>query len=138
MRADFFDTATRWALNQTVPAHKVAAGQTEEAIMPKFMLVANYTHEGAKGLAKEGATARSAAFAKTVEGLGGKLDAAYFAFGQDDVFAVIDLPDAATAAALSVNMNQTGRITARTILLMTPEEMDAALKKTVQYRAPGT
>ena len=106
--------------------------------MPKFMLVANYTHEGAKGLAKEGATARSAAFAKTVEGLGGKLDAAYFAFGQDDVFAVIDLPDAAAAAALSVNMNQTGRITARTILLMTSEEMDAALKKTVQYRAPGT
>jgi hypothetical protein len=57
------------------------------------------------------------------------------AIGQDDVFAVIDLPDAAAAAALSVNMNQTGRITARTILLMTPEEMDAALKKTVQYRA---
>jgi uncharacterized protein with GYD domain len=105
--------------------------------MPKFMLVANYTHEGAKGLAKEGATARRAAFATAVEGLGGKVDAAYFAFGEDDVFAVVDLPDAASAAALSVSMNQTGVITARTILLMTPEEMDAALKKTVQYRAPG-
>ena len=110
----------------------------EEAIMPKFMLVASYTHEGAKGLVKEGATARRSAFAKAVEGLGGKLDAAYFAFGQDDVFAVIDLPDAAAAAALSVNMNQTGRITARTILLMTPEEMDAALKKTssIERRGP--
>jgi uncharacterized protein with GYD domain len=106
--------------------------------MPKFMLVASYTHEGAQGLAKEGGTARRAAFAKAVEGLGGKLDAAYFAFGEADVFAVLDLPDAAAAAALSVNMNQTGAITARTILLMTPEEMDAALKKTVQYRAPGT
>ena len=105
--------------------------------MSKFMLVANYTHEGTKGLAKEGATARRAAFAKAVEGLGGKVDAAYFAFGEDDVFAVVDLPDAASAAALSVSMNQTGVITARTILLMTPEEMDAALKKTVQYRAPG-
>lgn len=105
--------------------------------MPKFMLVASYTHEGSKGLAKEGGTARRAAFAKAVEGLGGKLDAAYFAFGEADVFAVLDLPDTAAAAALSVNMNQTGRITARTILLMTPEEMDVAVKKTVQYRAPG-
>lgn len=105
--------------------------------MPKFMLVVNYTHEGTKALAKEGATARRAAFAKAVEGLGGKVEAAYFAFGADDIFTVVDLPDAASAAALSVSMNKTGVITTRTILLMTTEEMDAALKKTVQYRAPG-
>jgi uncharacterized protein with GYD domain len=102
------------------------------------MLVASYTNEGAKGFAKEGAIARRAAFAKAVEGLGGKLDAAYYAFGEDDIFAILDLPDSAAAAALSVNMNQTGAIKARTILLMTPEEMDAALRKPVQYRAPGT
>jgi uncharacterized protein with GYD domain len=106
--------------------------------MPKFMLIASYTHEGTKGLAKEGAIARRAAFAKAVEGLGGKVDAAYFAFGEADIFSVLDLPDAAAAAALSVNMNKTGAITSRTILLLTPEEMEAALKKTVQYRAPGT
>ena len=105
--------------------------------MPKFMLVASYTHEGAKGLAKEGAIARRAAFAKAVEGLGGKLDAAYYAFGEHDIFAVLDLPDTAAATALSVNMNKTGAITARTILLITPEEMEAALKKSVEYRAPG-
>jgi uncharacterized protein with GYD domain len=106
--------------------------------MPKFMLIASYTHEGTKGLAKEGGTARRAAAAKAVESVGGKLDAFYFAFGEDDVFAVFDVPDAAAAAALSVSVGQTGAVTGRTILLMTPEEMDAALKKTVQYRAPGT
>jgi uncharacterized protein with GYD domain len=89
-------------------------------------------------LAKEGGTARRAAAAKAVESVGGKLESLYFAFGEHDVFTVFDVPDAAAAAALSVSVSQTGAVTGRTVLLMTPEEMDAALKKTVQYRAPGT
>ncbi len=106
--------------------------------MPKFMFVGSYTHEGSKGLAKEGGTARRAAAAKAAESVGGKLEALYFAFGADDFYAVFDLPDTAAAAAISVKASGTGALTGRTIPLITPEEMDAALKKTVQYRAPGT
>jgi uncharacterized protein with GYD domain len=107
-------------------------------VMPKFMFVGSYTHQGAKGLAKEGGTARRAAVAKAAESVGGKLDALYFGFGADDFYVLLDLPDSAAATAISVNANQTGTVTGRTISLVTPEEMDAALKMHVQYRAPGT
>jgi uncharacterized protein with GYD domain len=106
--------------------------------MPKFMFTGSYTQEGAKGLAKEGGTARREAVAKMAESVGGKLDAVYFAFGADDFYVILDLPDTAAAAAISVKASQTGALTGRTIVLMTPEEMDAALKTTVRYRAPGT
>jgi uncharacterized protein with GYD domain len=105
--------------------------------MPKFMVIGNYTHEGAKGLAKEGGTARRTAIAEAAESVGGKVEAVYFAFGADDFFVVLDLPDSATAAAISVAAHQTGTVTSRMILLMTPEEMDAAAKKNVQFRPPG-
>ena len=106
--------------------------------MPKFMFTGSYTQVGAKGFAKEGGTARREAVAKMAESVGGKLDALYFALGADDFYVILDLPDTAAAATISVNANQTGALTGRTIVLMTPEEMDAALKRTVQYRAPGT
>jgi uncharacterized protein with GYD domain len=106
--------------------------------MPKYLFVGSYTHEGAKGLAKDGGTGRRAAISKTAEGLGGKLEAVYFGFGADDYYVIMDLPDSSTAAAVSLAVAQTGAATGRTIVLMTPEEMDAAAKKTVHYRPPGT
>jgi uncharacterized protein with GYD domain len=105
--------------------------------MPKYLFIASYTSEGAKGLAKEGGTARRAVAAKLAESLGGKLEAFYYGFGGDDVYAIIDSPDHATAAALSLAVNRSGMVTGRTVVLMTPEEMDAAVKKTPTYRPPG-
>src|SRR5215472_15551625 len=105
--------------------------------MPKFMVIGSYKHEGAKGLAKEGGTARRASIAEAVESVGGKVEAVYFAFGADDFFIVLDLPDSAAMAAIALAAHQTGTVTSRAILLMTPEEMDAALKKNVRFRPPG-
>ena len=105
--------------------------------MAKYLFIGNYTSEGAKGLAKEGGTARRAAAAEAAESLGGKLEAFYFGFGGDDVYAIIEHPDHSTAAALSLAVNQSGMATGRTVVLMTPEEMDAAVKKTPTYRPPG-
>ena len=105
--------------------------------MPKYLVEACYNAEGAKGIARDGGSGRHAAAKKAIESLGGKLESFYFAFGDTDVFAVFDLPDNASAAASSLAVNQTGLLTSKIVVLLTPEEMDAAAKKTVDFRAPG-
>jgi uncharacterized protein with GYD domain len=105
--------------------------------MPKFLIRASYTTEGAKGLIKEGGSARRAAVQKIIEGLGGKVEAFYFAYGEDDALVIVDLPDAASGLALSLAVNASGAVRVSTTPLITVEEMDAASKKSVAYRAPG-
>jgi uncharacterized protein with GYD domain len=105
--------------------------------MPKYLMEAAYTAEGAKGLAKEGGSSRRKRVEEMVKELHGKLEAFYYAFGTTDVFLIVDLPDSVTAAALSLAVNQSGAVQLRSHVLMTPEEMDQASKKSVNYRAPG-
>ncbi len=105
--------------------------------MPKYLIQASYTQEGVKGLLKDGGSKRRAVAEETIKGLGGKLEAFYFAFGETDVFVIADLPDHASAAAVSMVVNATGAIQSKTIVLLTPEEMDRATKKTVSYHPPG-
>lgn len=105
--------------------------------MAKYLFEARYTSEGAKGLVREGGSGRHAAIVKTVESAGGKLEAAYFAFGDVDVYMIVDLPDNISAAAASLAASQSGFITCKTVVLLTPEEMDRASKKTITFRPPG-
>lgn len=105
--------------------------------MAKYLLLASYTAEGAKGLMKEGGTKRREAAEQAIKSAGGKMEAFYFAFGENDAYVLIDAPDHASVAAASVAINATGAVQGKTIVLMTPEEMDQATKKTVTYRAPG-
>jgi len=105
--------------------------------MPKFLVEASYTPEGLKGLLKDGGTGRRAAVEAAVKSLGGKVDGFYFAFGKHDTLVVLDVPDNVSAAALALAVNASGGAVTRTTTLLTPEEVDQAVKKTVQYRAPG-
>jgi uncharacterized protein with GYD domain len=105
--------------------------------MPKYLFEARYTAEGAKGVAKEGGASRREAVKKHLEELAGKLEAMYFAFGDVDCYSIVDLPDSVSAAALSFAVNESGAIATRTVVLLTPEEIDAAMKKKVEFRAPG-
>lgn len=105
--------------------------------MPKYLMEASYTADGAKGLAKEGGSSRRKTVEDMVKGMQGRLEAFYYAFGGSDVYLIVDLPDAVTAAAISLAVNQTGAVQLKTIILMTAEEMDQAAKKTVAYRPPG-
>jgi uncharacterized protein with GYD domain len=105
--------------------------------MPKFLIKASYSPEGARGLLKEGGTARRAAVQKLVEGIGGKVEGFYFAYGQDDAYVITDVPDATTGLAISLAVNASGAVRLSTIPLITAEEMDAVCKKSVPYRAPG-
>jgi uncharacterized protein with GYD domain len=105
--------------------------------MPKYLFEARYTPEGAKGVAKEGPLSRREAVKKHLEQLGGKLEAMYFAFGDVDCYSIVDLPDNESVAALSFAVNGSGAIATKTVVLMTPEEVDRAMKKKVAFRAPG-
>ena len=105
--------------------------------MPKFLFEAHYTPDGAKGLIKDGGSARRTAIDKAVTALGGRMEMFYFAFGGVDAYVVVDLPDNVTAAAMALAVNQSGLASTRTVVLMTPEEADAAARKTPTYRGPG-
>jgi uncharacterized protein with GYD domain len=105
--------------------------------MPKYLVQGSYTVEGAKGLLKDGGTKRRAAIEALIKGLGGRLEAFYFAFGDTDAYVIIDLPDQVTASALALTVGASGAVGIKTTVLVTPEEVDQAVKKTVQYRAPG-
>ena len=105
--------------------------------MPKYLIQASYTEEGAKGLLQEGGSGRRAAVEQLIRGLGGRLEAFYYAFGDSDVYLIADLPDNASAAAVSLAVAGSGAVRPRTTVLLTPEEIDQAAKKTVTYRPPG-
>jgi uncharacterized protein with GYD domain len=105
--------------------------------MTKFMIKASYTANGTKGLLKEGGSSRKATVEKLITGLGGSMEAFYFAFGEADVFIICDLPDSSTAAAVSLAVNATGLVDLSMIPLLTVQEIDQACKKSVAYRAPG-
>ena len=105
--------------------------------MPKYLIQASYTPEGLKGLHKDKATGRRTAVMNALEPLRGKLESMYYAFGQDDVVAIIDLPDNVSAGAVSFAISASGLVRTRTTPLLTVEEVDQALAKTVSFRAPG-
>ena len=105
--------------------------------MPKYLIEACYTAEGAKGVIAEGASSRRRKVEQTLAGLNGKLEAFYYAFGETDVFLIIDLPDAVSAMAMSMAINQSGAVTSKTHVLMSTDEVDQAAKKSVSYQAPG-
>jgi uncharacterized protein with GYD domain len=105
--------------------------------MRKYMIKGAYNPEGAKGLLQEGGSGRKQAIEKMLAGMGGKVESFYFAFGDADVYLVVELPDDISAAAVGLRVNAAGLVKISTTVLFTPEEIDAATKKQVTYRAPG-
>jgi uncharacterized protein with GYD domain len=105
--------------------------------MPKYLFIGSYTAEGARGLLNEGGSARRKVAEETIRSAGGSVEAYYFGFGSDDFYLIADLPDHASAAAVSLTAGSSGAINLRTVVLLTPEEIDAAARKSVSYRAPG-
>ena len=105
--------------------------------MPKYLVTGSYTVDGLKGVLKEGGSGRRKAVESAVNAMGGQLEAYYFAFGDNDVVSIVDVPDNVTATALSMGIAATGTVRTRTTVLLTPEEVDEATKKTLSFRAAG-
>ena len=105
--------------------------------MPKFLITASYTLEGVKGVQSKGGSARRDAVKETLDSMGGTLEGFYFGFGDQDAYVIADLPSNEAAAAVALAVNAAGGATSRTIVLLTPEEVDSAAEQSVSYRAPG-
>ena len=105
--------------------------------MAKFLIEVKYTLDGAKGLVAEGGSSRVAATKTAIESLGGSLETFYFAFGETDAYIIMDMPDNAAAAAAALISRSSGGVASRLVVLLTPDEIDAAAKRPMSYRAPG-
>lgn len=105
--------------------------------MAKYLATFKYTPEGLKGLLMEGGSKRRQATEQLIQSLGGKLEAYYFAFGEDDGFAILDGPDNIGAATASLVVSASGAVSVKVTVLLTPEEVDQAVKRGVTYRPPG-
>ena len=121
-----------------LPATSKVPAQLMEEDMPKYLISASYTQEGMSGLLKEGGTSRRSTVTRLIKGMGGSLEAFYFAFGGDDVYVIFDMPDEVSATAISLAIGATGAVRLKTTVLISPEAIDEAAKKTVNYRAPGS
>jgi uncharacterized protein with GYD domain len=106
--------------------------------MARFLFQGSYSPEGVKGVLKDGGTGRRTAIETAIKSLGGKLEGVYFAFGDSDVFVIVDGIDNETAVAFSMGVGASGTLSnVKTTVLLSPEEVDQAAKKTMSYRAPG-
>lgn len=106
--------------------------------MPKYLMEAKYTPQGLEGLWRDGGAARRAAVERAVESVGGTLESFHFAFGDNDTYTIVHLPDNESAAALSLSVGAQGAVTARIVVLLTPGEVDVAVQRSVDYHRPGS
>jgi uncharacterized protein with GYD domain len=105
--------------------------------MAKYLFQVSYTADGTKGLLKDGGSKRRTVVEEMIRAMGAKLESFYYALGETDVYAIVDVPDSVTVAAVSLAVNASGAASCKTTALMTPEEIDQATRKNVAYRAPG-
>lgn len=106
--------------------------------MPKYLISANYTAEGMAGVRAAGAKSRVDAVATMLEAMGGRLESFHFAFGDTDVFVIAEAPDDEAAAAVSMAINGSGAVRTSTTKLLTVEQVDEALRRSVDYHPPGS
>jgi len=106
--------------------------------MAKYMLRVNYTLEGIRGVTAQGGSARKTAAAQAIKSVGGKLESFYFAFGGTDVYVIADFPDNTAAASVALAVAAAGGVTCETVVLIPPDEIDAAVAQSVKYKPPGS
>ena len=106
--------------------------------MPHYLTTVSYTAQGAKGLLSEGGSTRREMVKQMVDSLGGSLETMYFTFGETDVIIIWSAPSNADVAAISLTAGAAGSVGVSTTVLLTPEEIDEAAKKAIDYRPPGS
>ncbi len=105
--------------------------------MAKYLYHGTYTDKGLQGLMKEGGSKRVEVTKRAIESLGGTMESYHFAFGCNDFYIVVDIPDHASAVAGLMIANASGVVRVNTTVLLSPAEIDAAVQKTVDWTPPG-
>ena len=106
--------------------------------MPKFLVRAQYTPEGAKGVLKDGGSGRKKAVEALLASLGGTLESFYFTFGAEDAILIMDVPSAETALAIAMTVRASGAIASGMTPLMPVEEVDRAAALRIPFHPPGS
>ena len=104
--------------------------------MAKYLIRVRHTAAGLQGTVKEGFAAREAYMRGLVQSQGGKVEAWYHAYGEDDLIIIVEAEPAA-ALAFSLAINQSGTVHLTITPLLTSAEVDEARGRLPQYRAPG-
>jgi uncharacterized protein with GYD domain len=106
--------------------------------MARYLFEVSYSTDGLKGVAKDGAASRVGVVEALAASVGGSSVSFDFAFGDTDVYAIVDLPDDESAAAVALAVAKSGAVSKfSTVKLLTPEQVDAALAKNPDYTPPG-
>jgi uncharacterized protein with GYD domain len=105
--------------------------------MAKYLLTGSYSADGAKGLINEGGTKRQQAVTAALTSVGMSVEAFYFALGEYDIVLIADAPDHLTVTAMALAVNSAGALKLSTTVLLTPSDVDAAVKKPVKYTPPS-
>ncbi len=107
--------------------------------MAKYLIKASYSAEGIKGVMRAGGTARVDAVKKAIASVDGSVESFYFAFGGDDVYVTVDAPNNVAAAAMAAAVGSSGALARyETVVLLTADEIDDAMKMAVSYAPPGS
>ena len=106
--------------------------------MGKYLIKGNYVGDGVSGLMQDGGTKRRAAATAVIESFGGTLESMYYAFGDTDLYAIVDMPGDAAAAAASLLVNSSGSVSVSMTPLLTVDDLDAAAGMSGSYAPPGT
>ena len=97
--------------------------------MPNYLIQVAYSREGWEALVKHPQN-RIEAVKPAIEKLGGKIEHAWFAFGEYDVLLVAEMPNNVSAAAIAIAFAGGGACKAvHTIPLLSLEEALEAMKK---------
>jgi len=105
--------------------------------MKKYLFYGSYTPEGYKGLLNEGGSGRIGVAQQALQSAGGSLESFYYSNGEQDFYIIVNLPDHVSSTAITLAGNASGTFSIRAVALLTPEEMDAAVKMKVDFRPPG-
>jgi uncharacterized protein with GYD domain len=107
--------------------------------MAHYLIQASYATEAIATLVKNPED-RAAVVRRLAQGMGGTVEAFYFAFGDYDVVAIAELPDNVSMAALSMAIAATGALKSfKTTVLIPMNEAVEAMRKAgaTGYRPPG-
>lgn len=87
--------------------------------------------------AHDGGASRLKAVGDLVASVGGRVETAYWAFGDDDFIMIAELPSNAAAAAAATRVSASGTSGVSTTVLLTAAEVDEARGLHVNFRPPG-
>ena len=100
--------------------------------MPHYLFQVAYGTEGWAGLVRSPQD-RAESVRPAIEQLGGKLEAFYFAFGEYDVIAIVEMPDNVSVAGFAIAAAAGGAVKSiRTIPLMTTQEGMQAMQRAAE------